>query len=263
MRKTYRRSNNKDYWTKRWSDIPADLAMKNKSKYPLKYAEMMIENNRGRILEAGCGAGRILRYYHNLNYEIIGIDFIDIAIEKIKKVDSSLNVEVGDIKSLRFDDNYFQYILAFGLFHNLEHGLKDSIAESYRILKNGGSICASFRADNLQTKLVDFLASLKEKKINYPSTEKKFHKMNLTKKEFTNLFTKVGFNIEFIEPVENMPILYKFSFFRHKSHKKFNENLARKEGYKLSWYGLIIQKILMTLMPYQFCNIYVLIARKS
>ena len=87
--------------------------------------------------------------------------------------------------------------------------------------------------------------------------------MNLTKKEFTNLFTKVGFNIEFIEPVENMPILYKFSFFRHKSHKKFNENLARKEGYKLSWYGLIIQKILMILMPYQFCNIYVLIARKS
>ena len=77
MRKTYRRSNNKDYWTKRWSDIPADLAMRNNSKYPLKYAELMVKNNRGKILEAGCGAGRILRYYHNLKYEIIGIDNLD------------------------------------------------------------------------------------------------------------------------------------------------------------------------------------------
>ena len=50
--------------------------------------------------------------------------------------------------------------------------------------------------------------------------------MNLTKR-ITNLFTKVGFNIEFIEPVENMPILYKFSFFSVikliKIQRKFSE----------------------------------------
>ncbi len=260
MRKTYRSSNNKDYWTKRWSDIPADLAMTNKNKYPLKYAEMMIGDNKGKVLEAGCGAGRILRYYHNHSYDIIGIDFISVAIEKLKKIDSSLNVEVGDIKSLRFVDNYFQYILAFGLYHNIEHNLKESIAETYRVLNIGGSICVSFRADNIQTKLVDFLANRKEKKNN---SKKKFHKMNLTKKEFTNLFSEAGFSVEFIEPVENMPILYKFSLFRHKTHKKFNENLARKEGYKLSWYGNLIQTLLMSFMPFQFCNIYVLIAKKS
>ena len=263
MRKTYRRSNNKDYWTKRWSDIPADLAMTNKNKYPLKYAEMVAKDKEGKILEAGCGAGRILRYYHNQSYDIIGIDFIDVAIEKLRKIDSSLNVQVGDITSLEFADNYFQCILAFGLYHNIEHDLKDSVEETFRVLSKGGSVCASFRADNIQTKLVDFLANRKEKNINSEKKDKKFHKMNLTKKEFANLFSEAGFNVEFIEPVENMPILYKFLFFRHKTHKKFDENLARREGYKLSWYGNLIQAFLMKFLPYQFCNIYVLIAKKK
>ena len=59
-----------------------------------------------------------------------------------------------------------------------------------------------------------------------------------------------------------MPILYKFSFFRAGSHKSFNENIARSEGYKLSFIGKILQRILMQFLPNQICNIYVLIATK-
>jgi ubiquinone/menaquinone biosynthesis C-methylase UbiE len=64
---------------------------------------------------------------------------------------------VGDITDLRFENESFKYILAFGLYHNLEHGLDQSIKETYRVLENGGSVCASFRADNIQTKLTDWL----------------------------------------------------------------------------------------------------------
>lgn len=263
MRITYRNKVNKDYWEQRWGSIKTDEVMQNENIYPLKYALKMISKNDGRILEAGCGAGRILKYFHNKQFDIIGIDFIENAIEKLKKDNQDLKVYVDDIKSLKFNDQYFKYILAFGLFHNLDQGLEDSISESYRVLKKGGSICASFRADNIQTRIVDFLEKKKQNEKNSFIKEKFFHKMNLTKTEFKDLFLKAGFKVDYIKPVENMPILYKFSFFRHKSHIIFNENLARKDGYKLSWFGFIIQKILMTFMPYQFCNIYVLIARKS
>jgi hypothetical protein len=89
-----------------------------------------------------------------------------------------------------------------------------------------------------------------------------FHKMNLTKSEYTALFTRAGFEIEFIGPVENMPILYKFEIFRAADHKRFDENKARAEGYRLSWAGQMFQNFLMRFFPDQFCNIYVLIARK-
>ena len=52
----------------------------------------MISKNDGRILEAGCGAGRILKYFHNKQFDIIGIDFIENAIEKLKKDNQDLKV---------------------------------------------------------------------------------------------------------------------------------------------------------------------------
>ena len=220
-----------------------------------------IQNNDGRILEAGCGNGRILRYYHNLGYDIVGFDFIKVAIDKLKKIDTTLRVEVGDITKLKFKNESFEYLLAFGLYHNLENGLEDAVNETHRVLKNDGKICASFRADNIQTRLTDWLTNRRSKNSvnNEPPV---FHKMNITKNEFSSLFNNNDLEIENIYPVENMPILYKFPFFRAKSHKKFNENIARSESYRLSRFGQIFQNILMKYFPDQFCNIYVLIAKK-
>ena len=234
--------------------------MTNDQVYPLKYAKQIIKNDNGKILEAGCGAGRILRYFHNQNKNIIGIDFIDRAVTNLKKVDPNLKVEVGNITNLNFKDNSFKYILAFGLYHNLEFGLEKSVKETYRVLEPGGTVCASFRADNIQNKIVDWLANKKTAKIH--KMKLKFHKINFTAKEFRELFEKAGFKVHQVEPVENMPLLYKFSFFRSSKHKIFNENLARTEGYKLSSFGKKCQYILMKFFPNQFCNFYVLIAHK-
>lgn len=263
MRITYRTRGVKEYWTARWDDIPADAPMENLSVYPLKYAQMTVKDKAGKILEAGCGAGRILRYYHNQGYDILGFDFIDVAISKLKEIDPTLQAEVGDITNLRFADQSFKYVLAFGLYHNLEHGLDKAIQETHRVLEKDGLVCASFRADNIQTKLTDSLADRKTKSKGGENKTRSFHKMNLTRSEYEQLFTRAGFVINFVGTVENMPILYKFAIFRSSGHKKFDENKARMEGYHLSWFGQRLQNFLMHFFPDQFCNIYVLIAHKG
>jgi SAM-dependent methyltransferase len=262
MRKTFRRLNNKDYWDKRWSDIPADKPMTNDQVYPLKYALKTVKDDNGRILEAGTGAGRVQRYYHDRGRDIVGFDFIEIAVSKLKEIDPTLKVDVGDITNLKYDDESFKYLLAFGLYHNLENGLDKAVDETYRVLEAGGSLCASHRADNIQTKITDWLTDRRASKIS-KNDNKEFHKMNLTHSEFKRAFEKAGFIIESIEPVENMPILYKFRFFRAVNHKVFNENIARSEGYRLSKLGQFCQDFLMYFFPHQFCNIYVLIAHKK
>ena len=45
-----------------------------------------LNQQNGSILEAGCGAGRILRYFHDLGYDITGFDFIEVAVEKLKEL---------------------------------------------------------------------------------------------------------------------------------------------------------------------------------
>ena len=235
--------------------------MENLNAYPLKYSEMLIKK-KGKILEAGCGAGRLLRFYHDKGHDIIGIDFIDGAIEKLKKIDSSLQVKVGDITDLDFENETFNYILAFGLYHNFEDNLDKSIVETYRVLKNGGQLCASFRADNFQTKITDWLYKYRNNK-KFDESKLSFHKMNLNKSEFKKLFIRHGFAVKEIMPVENMPFLFKFKFFRVNTQKNFNESIGREKGYRLSFFGNILQKLLITLFPNQFCNVFVMIAEKN
>ena len=132
---------------------------------------------------------RLLRFYHLKGYDIIGIDFISVAIEKLKKIDSSLKVKVGDISNLEFEDETFNYVLAFGLYHNFEHNLDKSIAETFRVLKSDGQICASFRADNFQTKITDWLERNKIKQLIRMNFLFEF-KMNLKNLNLKILFTK-------------------------------------------------------------------------
>lgn len=183
-------------------------------------------------------------------------------MEKLIATDPNLQIEVGDVTQLRFADCTFKYVLAFGLYHNLEHGLEKAIAETYRVLQPGGSVCASFRADNIQTRLTDRWARSKKDSENTDG-QLNFHKLNLTRQEFVSLFERAGFNVELVLPVQNMPILYKFSFLRAATHKKFDENKGRKDGYQLSAVGRLLQAFLMKFFPDQFCNLYVLFAGRA
>lgn len=88
-----------------------------------------------------------------------------------------------------------------------------------------------------------------------------FHKMNLTAREFKRLLHEAGLEIEHFDAVQNMPLLYKFRIFRASGHRDFDETKARSEGYRLSWLGSHLQRILM-MFPHSFCNLYVAIGRK-
>lgn len=262
MRITRRDKGVREYWSRRWANIPVDEGMSNESVYPLKYALRAVScSGNGPILEAGCGNGRILRYFHDRGCDIVGIDYVEIAVIKLREADRTLKVQVADITALPFHDEVFSTVLSFGLYHNLEFGLESALAETFRILEPGGLVCASFRADNFQNLCVDFLSdrSTLSKKTQTP---KAFHKINLKRGELVKLFRTAGFIVESVKPVENMPLLYRFRYFRAVNQQCFEEHLARRTGYQLSQFGRIIQKLLVWLLPNQFCSLYLINARR-
>ena len=268
MYATLRYQNNKDYWTKRWTAIPADEAMQNKDAYPLKYALMTVHSPEEKTLEAGCGNGRVVRHFKENGRHIIGMDFIAEAIDKLKEADPELDVETGDITNLRYEDASFDNILAFGLYHNLQgEMLERAMSETVRVMKPGGRLCASFRADNWANRINDWHANYKARKNSgddiTKDSPKEFHKLNLTEKEFEGLVTRHGLQTLKLMYVVNMPFLYKFRLFRKNEHKDFNESKGRREGYLLSPFGGWLQRCLMRYLPSKFCNIYVIIAEKA
>lgn len=264
MRVSYRAHHNRDYWEKRWASIEVDTGEADPGKYPLKYAQRAVSGRGQKILEAGCGAGRLLRYYHTRGYRIVGMDFIASAVEKLKTADPTLDVRAGDIRETPFQDGEFDVVLAFGLYHNFEDkpvgALSDALRETWRILKPGGVLCASFRADNIQNRAIDWVSDRKSPRDK--ARDLKFHKLNLTRDEFAARLESAGFQLQEAHDVENMPVLYQFPIFRAGLSRKMDETGARASGYRLNPVGAWIQSTLMKISSRQFCNIYVVIARK-
>ncbi len=258
MRKTYRaHSGSKAYWAQRWEQIPADDGDLNLQRYPGKFAEQIMRQTDGPVLEAGCGAGRVLLHYYRQGRPIMGMDFIEIALAKIRGIESEIPLCTADTTNLPFRDSSFSAVLAFGLYHGLESGIESALAETRRVIRSDGWLCVSLRADNLQNRIIDWMAERKASE----GTKRHFHKANYTRKEFVKLLEEAGFSVKRVEYVENMPFLYKIPALRHRSHRKFNEHNARGEGYRLSLLGQVLQASLISLSPRSFCNINVAFAQ--
>lgn len=256
MRTTYRtHAGNRAYWQSRWDGTPADSGDLNLERYPGRFAEHVMARASGPVLEAGCGAGRVLRHYHDKGVEIIGMDFIHSAIAKVHQEDPNVPLLVGDISKLAFAGESFGAVLAFGLYHNLEHGAAEALLETRRVLRRGGIICATVRADNFQNRVVDWIYDRRLTEAN-----RSFHKVNFARNEFVQLLENSGFRVSEVHYVANMPFLYQFPFLRHRTHRIFDEQKGRAEGYRLSFLGSALQGLLTRLSPSNFCNTIVAIA---
>lgn len=68
---------------------------------------------RGKILDIGCGAGRVGLHYQKLGHEVVGIDISKAAVEVSKKRGLK-NVRLMSAESLEFPEGTFDTVLLFG-----------------------------------------------------------------------------------------------------------------------------------------------------
>lgn len=112
----------------------------------LRYAELL----SGRILEIGCGAGRITGYLGARGGEVLGIDISKAMIDYCRQHYSDITFEVGDVRELgRFADGSRDLIVAeFNILGVLDDGdRRHALRELNRILSPDGLLL--FSAHNL------------------------------------------------------------------------------------------------------------------
>lgn len=263
MKKVYRFLNNNDYWDKRWLESGVDKTrFENLDIYPIKHTQMIINNQEQKILEAGCGAGRVFFHYKNLGYKISGLEYSHVAVDNIKQEDPDADIIEGSVCAMPYKDSEFDILLALGLYHNFENEqmLEDSVKESARVLKRGGKILASVRADNIENRLTEFIVRNQHKDKLFD----KFHKLQFTLEDINELFQRNSLKIEDTFYARNVSFLFKFDIFRKKDLKKssFNEQHARSNGFALNFVGKTIDRFFHRFFPSQFSNIIIVIASK-
>ena len=117
------------------------------------------ENLEGkRILDAGCGDGRVSYEISKKGAEVWGIDFSNRAISFAKLLAPEVNFVVGDLKKIPFENNFFDDIV---MVEVLEHipplEIPQVLGELKRVLSDDGrliitvpSILASIPAKHFQ-----------------------------------------------------------------------------------------------------------------
>ena len=219
MKKVYRTEDNRDYWDRRWSEAQEDAnEFLDMSIYPIYYADRVISRIPGRILEIGCGLGRLVKHYQSHKREIIGIERSEVAVEKIRTHTPYLDIRVGDASSLDFGANEFDIALAFGVYHNFEAGLEQGLAELARILKPGGYFVISMRPHNIEMILNEWYWRWKSGRSN-ASKGKSFHKLLVTAEEFKGLLAKHGLVTDTVHRARNMSILFRIPPFQSREIK--------------------------------------------
>ena len=97
-----------------------------------------------RILDAGCGAGRNLKWFYENTCTIYGVDSQENSIAAVQEnyPAQKTHFSVQELSQLNFEDNFFQHVICSAVLHfatDTAH-FKDMFTELVRVLKPGGSL---------------------------------------------------------------------------------------------------------------------------
>jgi ubiquinone/menaquinone biosynthesis C-methylase UbiE len=95
----------------------------------------------GRVLELGCGTGRISIPLEKSGVDLVGVDRSQPMLDRLCRRSTSVKVARGDIRRLPFRARTFSMVLApYGVLQSLtrEGDLKDTLDSVARVIRRGG-----------------------------------------------------------------------------------------------------------------------------
>jgi len=96
-----------------------------------------------RVLEAGCGLGSWVRFFHSRGLIPTGLDYSEPTVRRLGKSFPELDWVVGDVRRLPFEKETYDIVVSWGVIEHLEEGPIEALKEFHRVLKTGGFLFVS------------------------------------------------------------------------------------------------------------------------
>lgn len=132
----------------------------NTAKWVKDYFSEHIELKDKKILDWGCGPGRVIRHLPNVignDCEYYGTDYNKQTINWCSKNLPGIHFNCNDLEAkLPYPDNFFDAIYGISIFTHLSEQMHyDWYNELYRIVKPNGIMLLTTQGDNFKEKLTD------------------------------------------------------------------------------------------------------------
>jgi SAM-dependent methyltransferase len=118
-----------------------------------------------RVLDVGCGTGEMSeRIAATLGAQVTALDSSPRMVHLTRE--RGIDVRVGDIQSLEFEDGSFDCVVAGWVLYHVAHRPR-AIAECARVLRPGGRLVAATLASNNLAELWELLGADLERDISF------------------------------------------------------------------------------------------------
>lgn len=92
-----------------------------------------------RVLDAGCGSGKMTIPLARAGYRIVGLDLVREGLQEMRGRDGCIDLVTGDVRNLPFDDGTFAAVICYDVLqHLLEPERVRAAEEIKRVLAQGG-----------------------------------------------------------------------------------------------------------------------------
>ena len=153
-----------------------------------------------KILDYGCGPGRISIMLANNGYHVLGVDPVADYVETSNNIKNNQNIETANFLNLsdfHFEDNYYDAIICSSVIEFIENP-SDLLAHFFNSLITNGTLIISF---SNRLSLFRKYAELKRTRKLFPVRE---FQLLWTEKEFISLCRLNGFEkvdrVNYFEP---------------------------------------------------------------
>jgi len=246
-------------WINSWKYRTPELEIKMWDYYLLRHWILKYVPRYGKVIEAGCGLGRIVFYLSKMGIDIDGIDFCQPVIKYLHLWQSNkfrCNFIVSDVRKLPYKNEVLSGYISLGVMEHFIDGPITALKEAFRVLRPGGIAIVS-------TPSISFYIAITKLKIAIKNLIKLFiHRKSSRHTEFFQYWytprilkkfcEKVGF---IVTDYGGADILYAFVEWHKFAYNRIIKNpwiwklVNRLENTRLNYWGA--QAITISIKPSQ------------